>query len=159
MIRRKMDSSEPELVLEKIRHYCAYQERCIRDVEERLKDWAVQKKRIPSLIDQLQKEGYLSEDRFARTFARGKFRLNKWGRQKIEFELKIRGIPEVTIMEGMTHIDEKEYLQMLKELILRKQKELRQDEDLNIREKIIDFVLGKGYEMNIILDQMKKLKI
>jgi len=154
-----MDSSEPEMILEKIRHYCGYQERCIRDVAEKLKDWTVQKKRIPGLINQLQKEGYLNEERFAKAFARGKFRLNKWGRQKIDFELKIRGIPELMIMGGLTSIDETEYYQVLKEMILRKQKEFKPEKDLNIREKILNFALGKGYEMDLILNLMKKLKI
>jgi len=159
MLRQKLDTSEPELILEKIRHYCGYQERCIRDAEGKLKDWAVQKKRIPALIEQLQKEGYLDEKRFASAYARGKFRLNKWGRQKIGFELKIRGIPETIINEGLTSIDEEEYIKTLKELMIRKQNELNRNEDLNIREKIINFVLGKGFEMNLVLDLMKKLTI
>jgi regulatory protein len=159
MIRRKMDSIEPVMILEKIRHYCGYQERCIRDVEEKLKDWAVQKKRIPVLINQLQKEGFLNEERFVKAFARGKFRLNKWGRQKIEFALKIKGIPDILIREGIESLDEKEYLNVLKELILRKQKELKPEKDLMVRDKIVNFALGKGYEMNLILDLIKKLKI
>ncbi len=159
MIRSKMDSSEPEMILEKIRYYCGYEERCISDVEKKLKGWTVQKKRIPGLINALQKEGYLDEERFAKAFAGGKFRLNKWGRQKIEFELKQRGVPELMIMEGLANIDENEYNQVLKELILRKQKELKPETDLKIREKIINFALGKGYELILILDMMKNLKI
>ena len=62
-------------------------------------------------------------------------------------------------MEGLTAIDENEYHQVLKELVLRKQKERKQETDLNIREKIINFALGKGYEMELILDLVKKLKI
>ncbi len=159
MIRSKMDSSEPEMILEKIRYYCGYEERCISDVEKKLEGWSVQKKRIPGLINALQKEGYLDEERFAKAFAGGKFRLNKWGRQKIEFELKQRGVPELMIMEGLANIDENEYNQVLKELILRKQKELKPETDLKIREKIINFALGKGYELILILDMMKNLKI
>ena len=159
MIRRKMGSTESVMILEKIHNYCGYQERCIRDVEEKLKDWTVQKKRIPGIINQLQKEGFLNEERFAKAFASGKFRLNKWGRLKIGFELKIKGIPELMILEGLASIDEKEYHKVLEELILRKQKELKPEKDLIIRDKILNFVLGKGYEMNLILDLMKNLKI
>ena len=103
------ESSETPLILQKIRHYCSYQERCIREVEQKLKDLTVQRGKIPGIINELQKEGYLDEERFAKVFAGGKFRLNKWGRRKIEFEMKIRGIPELMIQEGMTEIDEKEY--------------------------------------------------
>ena len=158
MVRLNAESSET-VILEKIRGYCSYQERSVRDVTEKLKTWAVQKKKIPGYIEQLQKEGFLSEVRFSKAFARGKFRLNKWGKQKIAFELKIRGIPEVLIKDGLTSIDEEDYLNTLEGLLLRKQKEIRPEKDSNIREKIINFAVGKGYELDLILNLMKKLKI
>ena len=101
------------MVLQKIQYFCSYQERCIRDTEEKLKDWAVQKKLIPSIIDQLQKEGYINEERYAKEFAGGKFRINKWGRQKIEFELRLKRIPEDMIQKGIEEIDEDEYQKVL----------------------------------------------
>ena len=159
MNRRNMDFSEPTVILEKIRHYCGYQERCIRDVEDKLKDWAVQKKIIPGIVSQMQTEGFINEGRYAKAYARGKFRQNKWGRQKIEFELKIRGIPDRLITEGLTDIDDGEYHQVLDSLLLRKQIEVGSEKDLNNREKIINFALGKGYEIEIIIDHLKKLKL
>ena len=150
---------DPGMVLKKIQYFCSYQERCIRDTEEKLKDWAVQKKLIPSIISQLQEEGYINEERFAKVYAGGKFRVNKWGRQKIEFELKLKGIPEIMIQKGIEEIDEEDYQRMLRELIRKKQKEITPEKDLNIREKIITFVLGKGYEMELILTALKELKI
>jgi regulatory protein len=108
------ESAETPLILQKIQHYCSYQERCISEVEQKLKKLTVQNKMIPGIINQLQKEDYLDEERFAKAFSGGKFRLNKWGRRKIEFEMKIRGIPELMIQEGMAEIDETEYLQTLK---------------------------------------------
>lgn len=159
MPRRPVEPLEPALVLEKTRHYCGYQERCIRDVEGKLKDWAVQREIIQSIIKQMQEEGFLDEKRFAKAFARGKFKVNKWGRQKIEFELKIRGIPKLMITKGIASIDETEYLRVLEDLILRKQKEFNRKKDLNIREKILNFVVGKGYEMELTLGLMKTLKI
>ncbi len=147
------------MVLQKIQYFCSYQERCIRDTEEKLKDWAVQKKLIPSIIDQLQKEGYINEERYAKEFAGGKFRINKWGRQKIEFELRLKRIPEDMIQKGIKEIDEDEYQQVLKDLILKKQKELNPDTDFNTREKIIAFVSSKGYEIELVLSALKELKI
>ena len=144
---------------QKIQHFCTYQERCIREVQDKLKSWAVQKQHIPAIINQLQKEGFLNEERFAKAFAGGKFRLNKWGRQKIGFELKIRGIPELLIEEGLYEIDDEAYRNVLKELIFRKYNELKQEKNLNIREKIINFAFGKGYEMNLILELIKELQI
>jgi regulatory protein len=156
---RKMKPTDLSMVLQKIKYFCSYQERCVHEVEEKLKNWAVQKKLIPSIIDELQKEGYLNEERFAKVFAGGKFRINKWGRQKIEFELKLKGIPKDFIETGVSEIDEEDYLRVLKDLITKKQGELKPDKDLNIREKIIAFVQAKGYETELIITTIKKLKI
>ena len=153
------ESTESTLILQKIRNYCSYQERCISEVEQKLKDLAVQKKKIPGIINHLQKEGYLDEERFARAFAGGKFRLNKWGKNKIEFEMKIRGIPELMIQEGMAEIDEDEYLLTLKELMIHKYNEIKSDKNVNIREKILNFAYGKGYEMEFIIRFLKEMKI
>jgi len=147
------------MVLQKIRYFCSYQERCIRDTEEKLKDWAVQKKLIPSIIGQLQKENYINEERFAKVYAGGKFRVNKWGRQKIGFELKLKGIPEGMIQKGLEEIDEEDYRRVLRDLIRKKRKEIKPEKDLNIREKIITFAQGKGYETELILTALKELKI
>lgn len=154
-----MESAEPAMVLEKIRRYCAYQERCVRDVEGKLKDWTVRKKLIPSIISELKKEKYIDEIRYAKAYARGKLRMNKWGRQKIEFELRMKGLPDSVVSLGIKEIDEDEYLKVLKEIITLKKKEFNPEKDLNIREKIINFALGKGYEMELILDFVKSLKI
>jgi regulatory protein len=156
---KKTKPIDSGMVLQKIQYFCSYQERCIRDTEEKLKDWAVQKKLIPSIISQLQEEGYINEERFAKMYAGGKFRVNKWGRQKIEFELKLKGIPEGMIQKGIEEIDEEDYQRILRDLIRKKQKEITPEKDLNIREKIITFVLGKGYEMELILIALKELKI
>jgi regulatory protein len=156
---KKAKPVDSSVVLQKIRYFCSYQERCIRETEEKLKDWTVQKKLIPSLIKQLQEEGYLDEERFAKVYAGGKFRVNKWGRQKIEFELRLKGIPDNIIQAGIGEIDEEDYRKVLKDLILKKQNEIKPEKDLNIREKIITFVQGKGYEIERILSTLKELKI
>jgi len=156
---KKTQPIDSGMVVQKIQYFCSYQERCIRDTEEKLKDWAVQKKLIPSIISQLQKEGYINEERFAKVYAGGKFRINRWGRQKIEFELKLKRIPEDLIQKGLEEINEEDYQQVLRDLILKKQKEIKPEKDLNIREKIITFVQGKGFEMELILTALKELKI
>lgn len=148
------------MVMQKIKHYCSFQERYIREVEDKLKDWAVAKRKIPSIIRQLQKENYLDENRFVNAFVSGKFRNNKWGRMKIEFELSRRGIHEPLISDSIaTCIDEEEYLQTLEHLILSKQKEINPEKVLNVRDKILNFVTGKGYETPLVIDMMNKLKI
>ena len=151
--------ADPSLVLQKIRYFCSYQERCIREVEQKLKEWAVQQKKITVLINQLQREGYLNEERFAKSFTSGKYRINRWGRQKIEFELQKRGIPELMIQEGLLEIGEEDYRKTLKEMIVRKKNEIKPGAEVNIREKIINFAYGKGFEIDLILGIVKELKI
>jgi regulatory protein len=150
---------EPGMVLQKIQYFCSYQERCIRDTEAKLRDWAVQKKLIPDIIRQLQEENYLNEERFASVYAGGKFRVNKWGRQKIEFELKLKGIPDPLIKKGLESIDEEDYLMVLEDLLRKKRKEIKPEKDLNIRDKLITFAHGKGFEMELILSALKEMKI
>lgn len=157
---RFVSPPDDAMVMQKIRNFCTFQERYIREVEDKLKDWAVQRKKIPSIIKDLKKDGYLDEVRFVKAFISGKFRNNKWGRQKIEFELIIRGIPENLIQQYLaTEIDEDQYLATLEKLILSKHSEINQKKDLNVRDKILNFVSGKGYEISLIIDVMKKLKI
>ena len=155
----RFQPEEPTMILQKIRYFCSYQERCIREVEEKLKEWAVQHQKIAPVINQLQREGYLNEERFAKAFAGGKFRLNKWGRQKIEFELRIRGLPELMIQEGLLEIDEAEYIQTLREIITRKKNEIKPGKKITIREKIFRFAHGKGYETDLIYSVIKEMKI
>ena len=153
--KKEMDS---DMVLQKIQYFCSYQERCIRDIETKLKDWTVQKKLIPIIISQLKNEGYINEERFAVAYAGGKFRVNKWGRQKIEFELGLKGISDTMIRKGVEAIDEEDYHRMLYEILRKKYKEIKTDNDLNIREKLLNFAHGKGYEMELILTSLKELK-
>jgi regulatory protein len=156
---RKTKPIEPGMVLQKIQYFCSYQERCIRETEEKLRDWTVQKKLIPGIINQLIEEDYINEERFAKVYAGGKFRVNKWGRQKIGFELKLKGIPQGLIRKGLEEIDEADYRHTLRELILKKRKVIKPEKEMNIREKILTFAQGKGYETELILTSLKELKI
>lgn len=159
MAKSRIIPDDSAMVMQKIRNFCSYQERYTLEVEDKLKDWAVQKKKIPPIINQLKKENYLNDERFATAFAGGKFRNNKWGRMKIEFEMSIKGIPDDLIRHALDSIDEKEYQETLQNLILSKKKEIIPSKVLNVREKILNFVSAKGYEISLIIDMMDKLKI
>jgi regulatory protein len=158
MIRKKKILDEG-VIMQKIRIFCSYQERCIRETEGKLHDWAVQKKLIPGIIQKLEEEGFLNEERFAKAFAGGKFRMNKWGKHRIEFELRFRGILDEYIRKGIAEIDENDYLNTLHDLIEKKYREIKPQKDLNVREKIITFAQGKGFETDLILSIVKELNI
>ena len=139
--------------------YCARQERCTRDVEEKLRAWDARQDDIPAILESLRKGGFLNEERYAASFARGEFRTNKWGRMKIRYALAARGIPGEIIGRALETIDPDEYREQAEELIRRKLSEIKREKKLNIRSKIYNFAYGKGYESGLILDILKELKI
>ncbi len=146
-------------VEEKIQRYCAYQERCTRDVEIKLRDWKTPPGKIKKIIQQLVAEGFLNNERFSRSFVRGKFLNNHWGRIRISYELKSRGMPDKLISEAFNEIDENGYMKTLRNLILKKRKDFQTGKNLNIREKLINFALSKGYEFDLIAAVLKEMKI
>lgn len=130
--------------------FCAYQERTQREVRERLAKWDVKDEDAEEVIAELIVQNYLNEERFARTFAGGKFRVKQWGKLKIKFELKMRGLSEYNIRAGLSEIDLEDYYTTIKELIKKKSFELRNDNPLARKQKIARFLVGKGFESNLI---------
>ena len=154
-------------ILEKIRHFCSYRERSEKEAELRLKSMKVPSAKIKQILEQLREDGFLSDERFARAYVSGKWRVNRWGRAKITFELKAKGIPEKLIHAALLEIDKDSYRETLEMLIRKKTDEfhLRQKKEniskkfLNIRDKIFNFALGKGYEPDLIDEILHELKI
>ena len=145
-MHKKVPDLLPSELIHRIEHFCAYQERCFSEVDQKLRSWSVEPSRIPAILQYLQEEKYLDDERFARSFVRGKFLMNKWGRVKIYHELRRRNIPESVIRQALHEITEEDYLRILRELLIRKKTELEIRKNLMIREKIINFVTGKGFE-------------
>lgn len=143
----------------RIQRYCAYQERCSRDVETKLHEWKIPPGKISKIIKELNDDGFLDDIRFARLFARGKFSINQWGRKKIGYELNKKGIPGNLIDTALKEIDEIKYHEVLLSLIGKKCKEIKAGKNLTIREKLINFALGKGFEFDLILQTLNHLKI
>ncbi len=95
---------EPEALTkakQKIAHYCAYQERCQQEVRSKLYQYGLYKNQVEETLAWLITEGYLNEERFAKTFAGGKFRVKKWGKLKIEQALKQKQLSSYCIRKGM----------------------------------------------------------
>ena len=150
--------SESEYILGKARSYCAFQERCISEVAGKLREWKVGPKRAESIIEQLTKEDYLNEERFVRSFAGGKFRINHWGKSKIIYELEKRQVPDLIIQIGLEEIDEKEYADSLKELLQRKNRELREPDAFKRKQKLVAFGIQKGYHYGLVKQVVGRLK-
>jgi regulatory protein len=150
---------DSEYILGKARNFCAYQERCISEVAGKLKAWKVGQKRVEKILEQLIHEDYLNEERFARSFAGGKFRINHWGKTKIIYELEKRQVPDLIIQIGLEEINDEEYEETLKELLQRKNREIHETDPLKRKQKLIAYGLQKGYHYGLVKQVLGKMKI
>ena len=114
-----------EEVKRKLEHYCVYQDRCHKEVEQKLNEYNLIPQAKDLILLHLLEHNFLNEERFAKSFARGKFRIKKWGKPRIVRELKFRSISEYNIKTALKEIDEKEYIQTLYDLYSIKNNHLR----------------------------------
>jgi regulatory protein len=151
-------SEDHDHILAKLRHFCAFQERCIHDVQEKLEEWKVGHKHTEHIIEQLIKEDYLNEERYARSFASGKFRINHWGKTKIIYELERRQVPDLIIQIGLEEIDDKEYEETLKEILQRKTREISEKDPYKRKQKLIAFAAQRGFDYGLIKHVLSDFK-
>lgn len=139
-----------EQALQKLKHYCAYQERCHSEVKEKLYNLGVWQKDHDEIISTLIEENYLNEERFAIAFAGGKWRVKHWGRVKIRYELKQKQVSEYCIKKAMKQIEEEEYMAVLKKMADDRYASLKSDQYLVRKKKTMDFLVARGFEMELI---------
>jgi len=136
----------------KIRDWCAYQERCQQEVRDKLYGYGLRSDDVENLIARLIDENFVNEERFAKAFAGGKFRIKKWGRVKIKMELKARRISDYCIQKGLKEIDGNEYIKTLKKVLEQKAKTITEKNHLKKKQKLVRYAIGKGYEQDLIFD-------
>jgi len=145
-----------EQALQKLRHFCGYQERCHSEVKEKLYNLGVFKKDHDEIVAALIEEKYLNEERFAIAFAGGKFRLKQWGRVKIEYELKQKQVSNYSIKKALKQIDEEVYLRVLNKLAEEKYVALKDEQFLVRKKKTMNYLAGKGFEMELVREVVEK---
>jgi regulatory protein len=133
----------------KIEHWCAYSDRCHKDVFEKLRKYGLDMEDTNALIAHLIEFKFLDEQRFADSFVSGKYRIKKWGRKKIAAHLKQKDIPRVCITSALETIDLEVYLEHLKKLAFNKWRE-KEGTTFEKRVKVQRFLAGKGYEYELI---------
>lgn len=146
--------SPPE-ALARIMRYCAYQERSHQEVKRKLFDYGLFASQVDEILSQLIADGFLNEERFAKAFAGGKFRMKKWGKMKIEQELKSKGLTERFIRTGLKEIDATDYRKALVTVVRKKIKETHEPNLLARRNKVARFAIGKGYEPELVWETVK----
>ena len=143
---------------ERIQSYCAIQDRCQWDVERKMKEWNISDEIIENILTDLILEKFVDEQRFSESFCRGKFRIKKWGKVKIENELKIKNISKNCIDKGLLQIEKKEYIKVLKDLYLKKRDSLKDTNQFIRKGKIVKHLQQKGFESKLIWELINKDK-
>lgn len=158
MIRTKQLSKEQ--ALQKLRHYCSYQDRCHAEVKEKLYSYGLFKQVVEECISQLIEEDYLNEERFAMQFAGGKFRIKHWGRQKIKHELKLKRVSEYCIRKAIQEIDQEQYIKTLNKLAAQKWSSIKGQGITKFvkTQKTTVWLMQRGYESELIRSVLAQLE-
>ncbi len=141
----------------KLEGYCAYQERCHKEVVQKLRDMKMIPQAIDEIISHLIQENYLNEERFAQSFARGKFNIKKWGRNRIINELKFRGISKYNVKTALKEIEDDIYLETLDKLAKKRLASIKETNKQKKRKKLADYLLYRGWESNLVYSKLKEL--
>ena len=143
--------------IKKLEYYCSYQDRCYKEVISKLKSLGMFQTAIDHILNHLVEHNYLNEERFAKSFARGKHKFKYWGKRRIEQELKFRDISSYNIKTALNEI-ESDYLSNFYSLAEKKWESINESSLEKKKRKWIDFLMRKGYESNLIFDLLKDLK-
>lgn len=146
-INRQLSAEQAE---QKIKHYCAYQERSHFEVREKLYALGLRKNQVETLLTQLITENYLDEERFAASFARGKFNQKQWGRVKIKYALKLKRVSDYNIKTALKQLNEDSYLTVLQKLATDKWALLKGEQYINRQAKTTAYLLQKGFEPPLV---------
>ncbi|TRX40502.1 regulatory protein RecX [Flavobacterium restrictum] len=147
-----------KVAIAKMEHFCAYQERCHQEVTDKLRSIHMDSDEIDTIMVHLITEKFLNEERFARSFARGKHRIKQWGKIRIIAELKFRKINQNGINFALKEITPEEYNTTFDTLSNRHWESIRETNTLKKRKKFCDFMLRKGFESQLIYEKVKELE-
>ncbi len=147
----------PEEALQKLKQYCAYQERSHHEAAQKLWDLGVRRAEHDAILASLIEEDYLNEERFAIQFAGGKFRMKGWGKKKIYYALKEKQVSSYCINKALQQLDDEAYLKTAETLAARKYESLRGEQYLVRKKKTSNYLIQKGYEFDIVSTLVQRL--
>ncbi|WP_339874253.1 regulatory protein RecX [Olleya marilimosa] len=141
----------------KLEHYCAYQERCHQEVRQKLKSMHMIPEATDIIMVHLMDHNFLNEERYAKSFVRGKFRIKKWGRRRLLLELQKKDISKYNVNHAFSEIDEAEYIGVFNDLAEKKAESLRETDKNKKKKKLIDYLLYRGWENHLVYDKANEL--
>ena len=149
----------PDQVLDKMAKYCAYQERCVKDVRDKLKTFDLPEEEKSKILDYLLDNRFVNDERFAKSFVRGKVNQSGWGMNKIRFHLMQKGIDKELIDEALGQTDEAVYGQRLIDILKTKSKTVKAENGFEKKRKLAAYAMQKGFEGNLVWEVLKDLAV
>ena len=149
----------PDHVLDKMAKYCAYQERCVKDVRDKLKSFDIPQEEKTKILDYLLDNRFVNDERFVKSFVRGKVSQSGWGMNKIRLHLIQKGIAKELIDEALGQTDEEVYRQRLIDILKTKAKTVKAASDFKKKRKLAAYAMQKGFEGNLVWEVLKDLAI
>ena len=147
----------PDQVLDKMAKFCAYQERCVKDVRDKLKTFDIPEEEKTKILDYLLDNRFVNDERFAKSFVRGKVNQSGWGVNKIRFHLIQKGIAKDIIDEALGQTDEEVYRQRLIDILRVKAKSVKAETDFEKKRKLAAYAMQKGFEGGLVWEVLKEL--
>lgn len=141
----------------KLQQFCAYQDRCHKEVIEKLRKMNMIPEAIDAIVSELIQDNFLNEERFSKSFARGKFRIKKWGRLRIIRELKFRNISKYNIDSALKEIEEIDYLNTLDELAKKRNAAVKETNPFKRKKKIADYLFYRGWEAHLVYEKINEI--
>jgi len=141
----------------KMEQYCVYQDRCHQEIERKMKEYQMIPEAKEKILLHLMRHDFLNEERFSKSFARGKFRIKNWGKQRIIRELKIKNISSYNIKTALKEIDEELYVKTIEKIATSKKNTIKESNLFKKKKKIYDYLYRKGYESSLIQETIQKL--
>lgn len=154
-IERKKKIYTPRQAKLKAESYCAYQERAQQEVRDKLYEWGLHQEDVENIISELISENFLNEERFAKAYALGKFRIKGWGKIKIKQHLKVKRVSEPLIRIALNEIDLDDYELKLEDLIIKKRGEVNSKISLAEKAKLVRYLQSRGFESDLIFSKLK----
>ena len=140
-----------------LENYCAYQERCHKEVNNKLRNMRMIPEAVDLVVVHLIEHDFLNETRFSKSYVRGKFRVKKWGRKRLEMELKKREISKFNIQEAFKEISDVEYLNTFHALAEKRAENIKESNVYKKRKKLADYLLYRGWESHLVYDKVAEL--
>lgn len=137
--------------------YCSAAERCIQDVQKKITSYGGTSEMAERIISYLIKEKFIDESRYCRSFVNDKFRFNHWGKTKISYELRRKGIAPALFSDALDCINEEDYMETLSELLINKKRNTKGNSAQDVFNKLYRFAVGRGFENDIIIKCLKPL--